>query len=156
MQAGHEKTLTAILPILAGANMIYGFGMLENGLLMSMGQLIADADFIRMFKYVLGGVPVNEDSLAIDVIHEVGIKGEYMSHDHTFDRFRALQSNPQVMDRDSRLLWESAGSKDMPAKSAEIAKKILNEHKPSVLSEEVCSNIREIVVKAEKELINKH
>ena len=36
-QSGHEKTLTAVLPALAGANVIYGLGMLESGVTLDFG-----------------------------------------------------------------------------------------------------------------------
>jgi len=49
-QSGHEKTLTTLLPALAGANMIYGGGMLEMGLTMSFGQLVMDNEIIAMTR----------------------------------------------------------------------------------------------------------
>jgi len=153
MQAGHEKTLTAILPILAGANMIYGPGMLESGLTMSLGQVVADADFVRMFKTVLNGVPVNEETLAIDVIHSVGIKGQYLGEDHTFRLFKQLQSNPKIMDRHSREDWKAKGSMDMSEAAAIEARRILENHKPRVLSDELKDKISQIVQAAEAELL---
>ena len=74
--------------MLAGANMIYGPGMLESGITMSLGQVVADADFVRMIKEVLRGIPVNEETLALDVIHGVGIKGQYLGEKHTFSLFK--------------------------------------------------------------------
>ena len=41
-QSGHEKTLTGLLPALAGANLIYGLGMLESGVTLDYGQLVMD------------------------------------------------------------------------------------------------------------------
>ena len=41
-QSGHEKTLTALLPALAGANLIYCLGMLESGVTFDYGQLVMD------------------------------------------------------------------------------------------------------------------
>lgn len=155
MQAGHEKTLTAILPILAGANMIYGPGMLESGITMSLGQVVADADFVRMFKTVLAGVPVNEETLALDVIHSVGIKGQYLGEEHTFRLFKQLQSVPKIMDRNNREEWTARGSKDMALRADEEARRILGTHKPQVLSEAVKEKIHQIVIDAEKELVVK-
>ncbi len=50
-QSGHEKTLTGLLPALAGANLIYGLGMLESGVTLDFGQLVMDAEFARMIKF---------------------------------------------------------------------------------------------------------
>lgn len=152
MQAGHEKTLTALLPVLAGANMIYGPGMLENGLIMSLGQLVADADFIRMIKMVTEGVPVDEESLALDVIHRVGIGGNYLSDRHTAKLYKSKQSMPRVMDRHNRAEWAQLGGLDMAAKAAEMARQILAKPQVPVMDEERAEKIRQIVREADKEL----
>ncbi len=155
MQAGHEKTLTALLPMLAGANMIYGPGMLESGITMSLGQVVADADFVRMIKMVLEGVPVNEETLALDVIHNVGIKGQYLGEEHTFQLFKELQSAPKIMDRHNREEWSTMGAKDMALKADEEARRIMETHNPQVLSDAQKEMIHQIVQDAEKELIVK-
>lgn len=155
MQAGHEKTLTALLPILAGANMIYGPGMLENGLIMSLGQVVADADFIRMFKMVTDGVPVDEESLALDVIHRVGIGGNYLGDKHTARLYKTKQSFPKIMSRDARSEWEQKGSLDMSARALQEARRILEKHHPTVLDEARSAEIRRMVAAADKELIGK-
>ena len=52
-QSGHEKTLTGLLTALAGANLIYGAGMLESGVTIDYGQLVMDDEFARLIKYCL-------------------------------------------------------------------------------------------------------
>ena len=52
-QSGHEKTLTGLLPALAGANLIYGLGMIEMGMTIDFGQLVMDNEFARMIKHTL-------------------------------------------------------------------------------------------------------
>ena len=51
-QSGHEKTLTGLLPALAGANLIYGLGMIESGMTFDFGQLVMDDEFAGMIKHV--------------------------------------------------------------------------------------------------------
>ena len=50
-QSGHEKTITGLLPALAGANLIYGLGMIESGMTFDYGQLVMDNEFAEMIKY---------------------------------------------------------------------------------------------------------
>ncbi|NIO04388.1 MAG: Trimethylamine methyltransferase MttB, partial [Proteobacteria bacterium] len=59
-------------PALAGANLIYGLGMLEMGMTLSFAQLVMDNEFARMIKHVVKGIPVNDETLAVDVIREIG------------------------------------------------------------------------------------
>ena len=49
-QSGHEKTITGILPALAGANVIYGSGMLEMGITFDLAQLVLDNEIAGMIS----------------------------------------------------------------------------------------------------------
>lgn len=135
--------------------MIYGPGMLEGGITMDLGQLVSDADFVRMMKTVLEGIPINDESMAVDLIKEVGIKGEYLSQMHTFQNFKELQSSPWVMDRNTRTGWKELGGMDMAARSNEKAKDILAKHHPQPLTEATAAKVRSIVERAERELAEK-
>ena len=70
-QAGHEKTLTAMLPALAGANLIYGMGMLEMGQVLSFSQMVMDNEFAAMIKRSIRGIEVNDELMAVDLIKQV-------------------------------------------------------------------------------------
>ena len=151
-QTGHEKTLTAILPALAGANLIYGLGMFETGVIMDYGQLVMDNEFAGMIKHMLQGIPVNDETLALDVIHEVGPFGEFMSHDHTLKHMHTAQTHPKLIDRKIREDWEIDGKLDIYQKSWEKARHILKTHRPEPLPEDVQNTIRSIVEESEEEL----
>ena len=79
-QAGHEKTITGLLPAMAGANTLYGSGMLELGMTFSLEQLVIDNDIITMIKKAMEGVEVNEETLAIDAIKYIGIGNDFIGH----------------------------------------------------------------------------
>ena len=108
-QSGHEKTLTGLMPALAGANLIYGLGMIESGMTFDFGQLVMDDEFAGMIKLCVGGIPVSDETLAIDVIGEVGPFGDFLSHDHTMAHMRE-QSQPKLIDRRVREDWKASGS----------------------------------------------
>lgn len=151
MQTGHEKTLTGLLPALAGANLIYGLGMVELGMTFSFTQLVIDNEFAKMIKHTLKGIPVTDETLAVDVIGEVGPFGHFLDHDSTFKHMRETQSQPTLIDRDMRGDWEAAGGLDMSQRAGEVARKILETHTPDPLSAATLETLREIVSEAEKE-----
>ncbi len=140
-----------MLPALAGANLIYGLGMIEMGMTIDFGQLVMDNEFAKMIKRVVKGIPVNDETLAVDVIHEVGVGKDFLSHEHTFKHMRE-QSQPELIDRTMREDWEAAGEKDLYQRSLEKARHILETHKPDPLPENVLKDIRAIVEEAEAEL----
>lgn len=148
---GHEKTLTGLIPALAGANMIYGAGMLESGITFDYGQLVLDCEFARMIKHTILGVPVNDETLAIDPIKEIGPGGDYLMHDHTFKWMRS-QSSPELIDRKMRGSWEKAGATTAHERALVKVRTILENHIPEPLPESVLAKIRSIVVETEKEM----
>jgi trimethylamine---corrinoid protein Co-methyltransferase len=150
-QIGHEKTLTGLIPALAGANMIYGLGMLESGITFDFGQLVLDAEFARMVKHTVKGIPVDDESLAVDVIREVGAFGDFLCHKHTLKRMRS-QSQPAFIDRTMRENWEKKGSLDVHQKAMNTVRHILETHKPDPLPNDVLQKIRAIVAETEKEM----
>jgi trimethylamine--corrinoid protein Co-methyltransferase len=150
-QSGHEKTLTGLLPALAGANLIYGLGMIEMGMTIDFGQLVMDNEFARMIKFVLHGIPVNDETLAADVIHEVGIGKDFLGHISTLNHMKS-QSQPKLIDRRMRERWKASGSTDMYQRAIEEARYILENHKPDPLPDDVLAAMRAIVEEAEEEL----
>lgn len=136
---------------LAGANMIYGLGMVELGMTMDFGLLVADNEFVKMIRRMLDGVPVNDETLAVDTIREVGIGGEFVTHQHTFDYFKSNQSGSPLIDRNTRGVWQDEGSKDMHTRCNEFAKEVLSTHQPEPLPEGTAQTLRDIVAEAEKE-----
>jgi trimethylamine--corrinoid protein Co-methyltransferase len=137
---------------LAGANLIYGLGMLESGVTFDFGQLVMDNDFARMIKYAVNGILVNDETLAVDAIKEVGIGKHFLDHDTTFKYMRD-QSQPESIDRSIREEWEKAGKTDIYQRASEKARDILENHKPEPLPDNVLATMRSIVEDAEAEMI---
>jgi len=131
--------------------MIYGSGMLESGITFDYGQLVLDCEIARMIKHTVQGFQVTDDSLALDVIKEVGPGGHFLMHQHTFDRMKT-QSQPEIIDRRARDVWEAAGATTAYERAVKKAQWILENHKPEPLPDDVLATIRSIVVETEKEM----
>ena len=136
---------------MAGANLIYGLGMIEMGMTIDFGQLVMDNEFARMIKHAVQGVLVNDETLAADVIREIGVGKDFLSHESTYRHMRS-QSQPKLIDRNMREDWIAAGSTDIYQRSLEEAKYILENHKPDPLPDGAAETIRSIVEEAEAEL----
>ena len=151
-QSGHEKTLTSLLPALAGANLIYGLGMLESGVTIDYAQLVMDAEFARMVKFCVPGIPVTDETLSVDVIAEVGPFSDFLSHDDTYRGMRG-QSRSQLIDRRVREEWAAAGStthlrtRAAPRPAACSRRTSRSRCRPTVAAE-----LARIIVEAEREL----
>ena len=136
---------------MAGANVIYGLGMLEMGITFDLAQLVMDHEIAQMILHALQGVWVTDETLSVDVIKEMGIGKDYLSHQSTLEYMRS-QSQAHLIDRRMREDWEIAGSKDLYGRAHDKVIDILETHEPPPLSETVRTNIRSIIEEAEKEL----
>ena len=136
---------------MAGVNVIYGLGMLEMGVTLDFGQLVLDNEFAGMIKHVLNGIPVNDETLALDVIHSVGPFKDFLGTKHTLKHMKS-QSQPQLIDRRRRSNWEERGKTDIYQRACEKAREILETHQPDPLPDSVLTDIRSIIEETEKEL----
>lgn len=135
--------------MLAGANIIYGLGMLEMGMTISYSQLVMDAEMAEMMLHALPGIVVNDETLSVDIIKEVGPRGDFLSHMNTYENMH-INSAPKLIDRLTRDRWKEAGGLDMDARALEKAKKLLAEWRPEPLSEEARKKVRDVINAAEK------
>ena len=135
---------------MAGANLIYGLGMLELGMTFCYKQLLMDADMAAMIKQIVGGIPVTDDTMSVDLIRDVGIGKNFLAHKNTFQN-RNIQSQPMLMDRTMRGRWESKGSTTMPERALEKYRDIIARHQVPPLAPEIKARLRQLVNETEAE-----
>ena len=131
--------------------MIYGLGNTETGVTMDYGQMVMDNEFAEMVKFTLQGIPVNDETLAVDVIHEIGHRKDFLSLGHTMAHMRTAQTHSSLIDRRMRVDWEAAGGKSIYERSWEKAMDILKNYQPEPLPDDVQKSLREIVEETESE-----
>ncbi len=134
---------------MAGTNIIYGLGMLAQGITFDYAQLVIDNEIARMIKEVVDGIKVDRDALALEVIKSVGAAGEFISHEHTYKHFKEAASKNKMIFRGTRDAWQKDGAKDLTERAYEEAIEILNTFKIMPLSQDVVSKMRSIVNEAE-------
>ena len=151
-QTSYEKTLSTLLPVLAGADEVYGAGSLEGGMAASFEELIMDDEICRAVLKSVQGIEVNDETLAVDVINKVGPGGHYLAEKHTLKHFKDVLFFPELVDRNSYDAWKKAGGKSIVKRARERAEEILKDHWPTPLDRDVQKEISEIIRRAEKEL----
>jgi trimethylamine--corrinoid protein Co-methyltransferase len=151
-QAGAEVMMNGMLAALGGTNLIHDCGYLAGGSIGSMEMAVVCNEIVGMISRIVRGVDVNEETLAVDVIKNVGPGGHYMSQKHTLDHVRELYM-PTLFDRESEVTWTKAGKKDVRDMARMKAKQILREHTPTPLPRDVQLRLKEIVKEAEKQLV---
>jgi trimethylamine--corrinoid protein Co-methyltransferase len=148
-QAAIEATFSIVVAALSGANLIHDVGYLESGLLGSFDMLVMSNEIIGMARRLLSGVTVTPDTLAVDLIEQVGPGGHYLTREHTRRHFRAETWFPILIDRQMRRTWEAGGSKTMAGRIRARVVDILEHHQPEPLPGAVEQALRDIVAQAD-------
>ncbi|HJX37000.1 MAG TPA: trimethylamine methyltransferase family protein, partial [Anaerolineae bacterium] len=117
-QTGLESASGAILGALAGINMISGPGMMDFESCFSLEKLVIDAEIVGMAKRLVRGVDDSDEPLALDIMRQVGHKGNFLGTKHTARHYRTEDYMPsEVIDRDYRKAWFDKGALDANARA---------------------------------------
>ncbi len=106
-QAGYEFAINALLGALSGANIVYGAGALESALTIDYAKLVMDGEAMGYIRKIINGIDITPETLALDIIHEVGPGGEFLTHEHTFAHLKD-QSQVKIFNRQTRTAWEAS------------------------------------------------
>lgn len=124
--------------------------MLEMGMTISYSQLLMDAEMAEMMLFSMDGIVVNDETLSVDVIKEIGPRGDFLSHMNTYENMH-IQSKPKLIDRLTRDRWNEKGGLDMEARALAAAKQILATWEPDPLDPVAFERVRAVVNRAERD-----
>jgi len=143
-QAGAEAMFSIINAMLSRSNLIHDVGFLEYGSTSSLEMVTMADELVAMSQFFAGGVPVNEETLALEAIERVvrgGPGSMFLMDDHTFEHFMQAQFLPKLLDRSRYDSWAEAGAMDLYKRCNAEAKRILSEHhvepKPDAILKEI-------------------
>jgi trimethylamine--corrinoid protein Co-methyltransferase len=146
-QAGAEAALTLLANAQAGSHLVHDMGYLESGLTGSLAQLVVCDELVSWVRSALAPVEITEETLALDVIDEIGPDGQHLDSLHTLRHYRD-RWYPQVLDRMGYESWAARGGKDLARIAAERAEVLLKEHEPEPLPEKIRECIQAVVDRA--------
>jgi trimethylamine--corrinoid protein Co-methyltransferase len=152
-QLAYERLANAITPALAGADIMSGVGTLDSGLAGSLELAVIDDEIISLLKQIVGGVPVDDETLAFAVMQNV-IPGDgvFLSELHTVEQMRrgALWL-PGISEREG---GSAGGGEGVLARARARAREILATHQVEPLPEDVSRHLDEIMARARRELVS--
>ena len=144
-QNAWEKTFSMFCSVGAGNDLIVNCGMFATGMTCSHEQLIMDEEISAMSRRIAAGVLVTPETLAIDLIKQVGPRGNYMTSEHTIKRLRGDEFlMPRVSVRGPRASWEEAGSKDTYQMARDKARE-LSKNAGSPIDPDRAAKLKEII-----------
>lgn len=128
-----ERAGTLIPAVLAGVHFVTCGGTLESTMTESHPLMVLDDELCGRALRLARGIEVNDDTLALDLIREVGWDGVFLDKLHTAQHYRREHLRPRLLRRDGREAWENKGSKTALDLARERVREILAAHQPRAL-----------------------
>lgn len=139
-QAAAEVAFSCLSSALVGANLIHDAGSwLDHGSLASPAFMVLVHEILYMVNQYMRGLPVGEETLALDTIHKVGPGGHYLYEDHTLRHFKDVWYS-DLFDRTIYQSWQDAGAERFEERLRHKTEKVM-QHQPALLPDEVLDEI---------------
>ena len=132
--AGVDIAELTLLSMQAGSNLNHDIGYLDFGLTGAGESVVITDEVISLNRRTLEGIEVNEETLGLDTIAQVGQGGDFLGAKHTKRHVRSLQWRPTILNRSTQKNWEADGAPDLTEKAHRKLIDIMANHKPEPLS----------------------
>jgi trimethylamine--corrinoid protein Co-methyltransferase len=141
-QAAAEAAFSCLSSALSGANLVHDSGWLDHGSVASPAYIVLVNEVLHLVNQFTRGVPVNDETLAVDLIDSVGPGGHYLNEGHTLRHFREVWYS-RLFDRSIYAQWLEQGAKEFDERLREQTQKAM-EHEPTPLPEAVQKELAEM------------
>jgi len=142
-QCGYESAINNLLAGLAGADFIHdAAGLMEFAMTVSLEKLVIDNEILGMASRAIGGIDVNDTTLAVREIKRAGPGGNFLTSQHTRKFMRTEHYHPRLSDRDQRSVWEKNGSLSAQERAHAKVKEILECEEHCYLDQDLQDRIK--------------
>jgi trimethylamine--corrinoid protein Co-methyltransferase len=153
VQAAYESGMSLWGTIMGGVNLIeHAAGWLEGGLTASFEKLILDAEMLQMMRAFLNPLQIDEDSIGLEAIREVGPGGHFFGTGHTLARFERAFYEPMLSDWRNFENWQDSGSKTGTERANAIWKELLKSYEQPVIDPGIAEALDAYVARRKEEI----
>ena len=150
--AAAEAMFGMMLNALSGTTVTQTMGTLASGFYGSAEMLVICNEMARMIKYLLRGVQVSDDTLALDVIREIGHGGNFLTHDHTAGFFRKELYFSHLFRRLTIDQWQTQGGRSILEEAHQVVQDVLRTAGPAPLPDGADEELQRILAAAVREV----
>ncbi len=147
-QAVLEYYTGCVGPLLAGADLMCGIGLLEDSATLHYEQIVIDDEIVGAIARLIRGEWADEDTLALDIIAKVGPGKNFLAQRHTMNHLRTEHFMPTLIDRRSHDAWAADGSKTLVDRAREKTRWILANHHVPPLDASVEKQLTAVIDRA--------
>jgi trimethylamine--corrinoid protein Co-methyltransferase len=139
-QAASDATSSVLVALLSGQHLVHDVGYMEAGLTTSPELIVFTAEIIDRMRHFVGGFSLDAEALALDLIHQIGPGGEYITARHTLDHFRDFWQ-PTLFSRKRMSEWVSEGRPRLGGRLRDKTIALIESHQPEPLPDPVRNEI---------------
>ena len=147
-QLGRDSVYTSLYTAMVGSDLVEGLGLIRAATLLMPEQIIYDDEIYHTHRVMAEGIGTSDEDIAVDIIKAVGPGGHFMGQKHTRNAMRNIwlpkltHPNPVMTETPNPSIRERAREK---------FSKILNEHQPEPLPNDIGAELKRIMKAAEKD-----
>ncbi len=142
---GHAGFVSALV----GSEMVVGMGGMASATVTYPEYLVMDSDQFYDDLAVTAGFEVSSETLALDMIREVGPRGTYLMETHTLDHMREIPLSELIMETQKKGRMEPEGVIET---AREKARWIMDNHEPDPLDDATAQELERILARADREI----
>jgi trimethylamine--corrinoid protein Co-methyltransferase len=150
-QAGVENSLSTLMASVVMSDMLLGVGLLHGSRVWSYEQMLMDCEIFSIVHKMMSGIPVDDETLALEAIRAVGPGGNFLAQKHTRKHMRELWLST-LMDRRPYDVWQEKqdGARDWARAEA---RRILDTHQPEPLDPKLSKELERIIAKTKTQTL---
>ena len=152
-QAAYESQMSLWASVLGHANLVFhGAGWLEGGLTASLEKMVLDAEMMQALAATLEPITVDDESLGLEAIREVGPGGHVFGAARTPARGKTASYQPMLSDRRDFETWHEAGAETASERATGIWRQLLADYQPPPLDPAIAEALRDYVARRKREI----
>jgi trimethylamine---corrinoid protein Co-methyltransferase len=128
---------------------------MASGMACSLEQLVMGNEIVGMTKRFVQGITVTRETLARQIIEDVGPGGHFITQRHTLDHFKQELSVSKLLNRQTIDAWKTAGQPTLDRRVQEEIRAIMETHRPDPLTDKVMAELERLKREGEKEILAK-
>ncbi len=153
-QAAYETMWTLWPAVQSHTNLLmHAVGWLDGGLTASFEKFVIDLELLAMLQHFLAGFVLDEDTLALEMIAEVGPGGHHFGTTHTQARYQTAFYQSTLSDRQGYDTWLGAGGQDSVRRAHGVWQEMLAHYEPPEMETAVQEALLEFVKRRERERV---
>lgn len=150
-QLGIEAAYYTTNAFLSGVDLTFDTGSLECGLGWSPTAAVIGDEVVRMVRDYAAGIRIDEETLSVDPIREVGAGETFLGHPQTLAGFRGIWT-PSILDTEIRSKWETDGASTLKDRARAKALRIIAQHTVEPLEQAVVQAMQQVIERRSAQL----